>query len=103
MWYFCFTFNGKTHCIRIPILIDPFWKFRRPQPEPWLVFDRQPFEFAQDLRILATIADLSQELSPEFGRAVNVSVEQAFSSLKKHLPEGAELNNYAETPTQTAG
>lgn len=99
MWRICFKINGKTYCIRIPILVDPFWKFRRPRPEPWLVLDEKPFELAQDLQILATIADLSRDLSPEFGRTLSAGIEQAFSSLKKKLPEGAELNFHAQGKT----
>ena len=105
MWRICFkvpddstTIDGRRWiCINIP-LIDPFWKFRRPRPEPWLVLNERPFEFAQDLQILATIANLSQELSPEFGRTLNAGIEQIFSNLKKQLPEGAELNFHEETP-----
>jgi hypothetical protein len=103
MWVFCFTIRGRRFCFRIPLLIDPFWKFRRPgpgpRPEPWLVVDEKPFEFEQDLRILATMADLSRELSPELGRTLNASIEQAFSSLKKQLPEGTELNFHKVTQT----
>jgi len=101
MWRICFTFkvssdsttlDRRRTCIEIPMLIDPLWRLRGPGPEPWLVFDEKPFELAQDLRILATIANLSQDLSPELGRTLNAGIEQTFSSLKKQLPEGAELN-----------
>lgn len=107
MWRICLTIPiprglpvgiaiEKKFCFYIPILVDRFWR-RGPQPEPWLILDERPFEFAQDLQILATIADLSRELSPEFGRTLNDGIEQAFSALKKQLPESVELNFHEET------
>jgi hypothetical protein len=95
MWHFCFTFNGKTHCIRIPLLVDSFWRLLKPRPDPWLVLDERPFEHALDLQVLATIADLSRDLSPELGRTVNAGIEEAFSRVKRQLPEGAELHFHA--------
>jgi hypothetical protein len=102
MWYICVTVpvfegTGYRYCFSIPVLVEPRL---RPRPDPrWLVVDERPFERAQDLQVLATIAHLSRDLSPDFGRTLSAGIEQAFHSLKKQLPKGVELNFHEETQT----
>ncbi|HEX9940997.1 MAG TPA: hypothetical protein VGG03_03190 [Thermoanaerobaculia bacterium] len=106
MWTFCLyfplhrgSFNEEINrpvCFVIHSLIEfP----RAPRPRPWLFLDGKPFELGHDIQVLTTIADLSRELSPDFGRPLNAGIEQALSSLKKQLPEGATLNYQAGTQT----
>jgi hypothetical protein len=106
MWIFCpylpihsdppFEVTKPPVCFVIPSLIEfP----RAPRPRPWLFLDDKPFELGHDIQVLTTIADLSRELSPDFGRPLNAGIEQALSSLKEQLPEGATLNYQAGTQT----
>ncbi len=89
----CFTINNKRYCIEIPLLYDRFWKFRKPEPEPWL----RGLDIAQDLQVLASIAGLARDLSPELARTLNAGIEQAVSGIKSQLPEGAELYSHEKT------
>ncbi len=82
---------GHRICVEIPVYVNPDWRIPQPDPPPWLILDDKPFEFAKDLRILATIAELSPKLSPEFGKALTGSIDFALSALNKKLPEGMEV------------
>ena len=105
MWRICIDLSRRVDqvfvegrvCIEIPLLYDPFWKLRRPHPEPWLTLKGEAVDIAQDLQILASIAGLARDLSPEFGRTVNAGLEQAASSMKGKLPEGVELHFQEQT------
>lgn len=81
------TSLGNRLCIEIPIRIPV------PGPKFSLGLDGRPFELGHDLQTLATIADLSRELSPDFRKSLGSGIEEAFCNLRERLPEGMELNS----------
>lgn len=89
------TALGNRLCIEIPIRIPVGPKFS-------LGLDGRPFELAHDLQTLATIADLSRELSPDFRKSLGSGIEEAFCSLRERLPEGMELNSTDVAATAAA-
>jgi len=90
------SLGRREFCIEIPI-VPP-----RPKRIPWLVLDEKPFEFAEDLQVLATIADLAPVLRPEFGKILSAGIDQIFSALTRQLPEGVELRFHEGTHAECA-
>src|SRR5262245_64852613 len=83
-------------CFEIPLILPPSLKdFRRPQP--FWTLGEKAVDVAQDLQILASIAVLARDLSPEFGRTVQAGIEQAAYSIREKLPEGVELHFREQT------
>jgi hypothetical protein len=95
-WRICFKIGNRTICICIPLLIDPFWRFKLPEPEPFLFHPDFDLESIKHLQVLVTIDRFAAELPAEFARDIQKSVGASLRTLTQKLGEGVELSQHAE-------
>ena len=95
-WRLCFTIRNRRICICIPLLIDPFWRFKLPEPEPFLEIPDFDRDSVKHLQVLVTIDRFAAELPAEFARDIQQSVGASLRTLTQKLGEGVELSQQAE-------
>lgn len=99
-WKVCFPINGIQRCFPIPVLLRKR-PIKIPDPEPgpnWWLFDPDPLPWfegkgigpsvANDLKLLATMAQLADELSPTLKKKVGGALKEFSVS---QVPKGMEL------------
>ena len=94
-WRLCFKIGNRKFCICIPLVI-PEWRFRVPEPDPFLFHPEFDQESVKHLQVLVTIDRLAAELPAEFSREIQRSVEGNLRTLTQKLGEGVELSQHAE-------
>jgi hypothetical protein len=96
---FCFEHDGKTVCVPIPVLREPWWwpegglaidwddNGARPNPwvagpKPWVIDQRIDAKALSDLSVLASIARLTNRLSRELRQTFEGGIEGAIRQLQ---------------------
>ena len=90
-------------CICVPLLIDPWWRFKIPGPQDrgWLDIKGLNREEVRQISTLATIADLASELPGDLGRDIKKGVTAQMKTLSGKLGGGLQITEHKAGHTGT--
>lgn len=87
-WEICFTFNGRRHCVPVPVLFDRPFPPIPPENLPELELAVTVEELAQHIQVVLPDSKLTRQLT----ETSRLFIEET----QRSLPKGVELSQVGQ-------